>query len=113
MINGKINGSAARDARIAAGFKTQSDLAAKIGCSRVTISRAESSLGGRGILHKIAAATGVPPRALMQVSGESAAMPVTAQERELLAAEEATHRTLATEGTKLQPVIPPPADLRQ
>ena len=71
-----INGKAVRDARIAAGFKTQSDLATKIGCSRITISRAENGLGGTGILHKIAAATGLPPRTLMEVSAESAAMPV-------------------------------------
>jgi transcriptional regulator with XRE-family HTH domain len=81
-----INGKAVRDARIAAGFKTQSDLAAKIGCSRITISRAENGLGGTGTLQKIAVATGIPPRILMKVSGESAAIPVTAQERELLAA---------------------------
>ena len=81
-----INGKAVRDARIAAGFRTQSALADKIGCSRVTISRAENGLGGTGILQKIAAATDVPPRVLMKVSGESTAMPVTNQERQLLAA---------------------------
>jgi len=81
-----INGKAVRDARIAAGFRTQEGFAAEIGCSRITISRAENDLGGTGILHKIAAATGLPPRSLMQVSGDSAAMPVTAEERELLAA---------------------------
>jgi transcriptional regulator with XRE-family HTH domain len=81
-----INGKAVRDARIAAGFKTQSDLAERIGCSRLTINRAENGLGGIGTLHKIAAATGVPPRVLMKVSAESVAMPVTAEERELLAA---------------------------
>ena len=81
-----INGKAVRDARIAAGFRTQSALAADIGCSRITMSRAENDLGGTGILQKIARATGVPPRALMKVSGDTAAMPVTSQERELLAA---------------------------
>lgn len=81
-----INGTAVRNARIAAGFKTQSDLAAEIGCSRNTISRAENGLGGTGILQQIAGATGLPPRALMDVSMESAAAPVTGQERELLAA---------------------------
>ena len=85
MIN-MTNGKAIRDARIAAGFRTQSTLAAEIGCSRITISRAENDLGGTKILHKIAAATGVHPRALMQVAAESAAMPVTSQERELLTA---------------------------
>ena len=80
------NGKAIRDARIAAGFTTQSAIAAEIGCSRITISRAENDLGGTKILHKIAAATGVHPRNLMQVSAESPAMPVTSQERELLAA---------------------------
>ena len=81
-----INAKAVRDARIAAGFKSQSALAAKIGCSRNTISRAENGLGGTGVLHKIARATGVSPRALMQASDESANMPVTRQEQELLAA---------------------------
>lgn len=81
-----INGKAVRDARIAGGFRTQSDLAAKIGCSRITISRAEHNFGGTGILHKIAQATGVPPKTLMRISGDSAPMPVTGQERELLAA---------------------------
>jgi len=81
-----INGKAVRDARIAAGFRTQSALASKIGCSRITISRAENDLGGTGILQKIAAATNVPPRALMKASGDSAEMCVTGQERELLAA---------------------------
>jgi transcriptional regulator with XRE-family HTH domain len=81
-----INGKAVRDARIAAGFRTQSDLAAKIGCSRITISRAENDLGGTGILQKIASATGVPPRVLMQISGASDTMPGTRQEQELLAA---------------------------
>ncbi|MDP6635997.1 MAG: helix-turn-helix transcriptional regulator [Phycisphaerae bacterium] len=81
-----INGKAVRDARIAAGFRTQSALAEQIGCSRITISRAENDLGGTGILHKIAHATGVPPRTLMKISGVSAPMPVTGQERDLLAA---------------------------
>ena len=81
-----INGKAVRDARIAAGFRTQSALADDIGCSRITISRAENGLGGNGILQKIARVTGLPPRALMKVSGDTAAMPVTSQERELLAA---------------------------
>ena len=85
MIN-VTNGKAIRDARIAAGFRTQTDLAAKIGCSRITISRAENNLGGSKIIHKIAAATGVHPRDLMQVSADSAPMPVTSQERELLTA---------------------------
>jgi transcriptional regulator with XRE-family HTH domain len=81
-----INGKAVRDARISAGFRTQSDLAAKIGCSRNTISRAENGLGGTGILQQIAAAMDVPPRALMEVSVESASAPMTGQERELLSA---------------------------
>ena len=81
-----IEGKAVRDARIAAGFRTQSALAAKIGCSRITISRAENDLGGTGILQKIAAATGVPPRVLMKVSGASDTMPGTRQEEELLSA---------------------------
>lgn len=73
-----------RDARTAAGFHTQAALAAEIGCSRITISRAENGWGGGGILQKIARATGLPPRSLMKISGDSAQMPVTAQERELL-----------------------------
>ncbi len=81
-----INGKSVRDARIAAGFRTQSALAAKIGCSRVTISRAENGLGGTGILQKIAEATGVSPEALMQTSSEPAGGSVTKQEQELLAA---------------------------
>ena len=81
-----INGKAVRDARISAGFRTQGDLAAEIGCSRITISRAENGLGGTGILHKIARATDLPPRVLMMISCASASMPVTSQERELLAA---------------------------
>ncbi len=81
-----INGKAVRDARIAAGFRTQSAMADKIGCSRITISRAENGMGGTGILQKLAAATNVPPRTLMKASGDSAAMCVTTQERELLAA---------------------------
>ncbi|MCP4376757.1 MAG: helix-turn-helix transcriptional regulator, partial [bacterium] len=81
-----INGKAVRDARIAAGFRTQSDLAAKIGCSRITVSRAENGLGGNGILQKIATATGVSPRTLMAISGESVTAAVTRQERELLSA---------------------------
>ena len=79
-----INGKAVRDARTAAGFHTQAALAAEIGCSRITISRAENGWGGSGILQKIARATGLPPRSLMKISGDSAPMPVTAQERELL-----------------------------
>ena len=81
-----INGKAVRDARIAAGFRTQTALAAALGCSRITICRAENGLGGTGILQKIARATGIPPRSLMKVSGESAAVPVNSEERELLAA---------------------------
>ena len=81
-----INGKAVQDARIAAGFTTQSALAAEIGCSRNTISRAENGFGGAGILQKIAGATGVPPRALMQVSDAADTMPGTRQEEELLAA---------------------------
>ena len=85
-IQHMINGKAVRNARIAAGFRTQSDLAAEIGCSRNTISRAENGLGGTGILQQIAGAMDVPPRALMDTSSQSAAAPVTGQERELLAA---------------------------
>ena len=81
-----INGKAVRDARISAGFRTQADLAAKIGCSRNTISRAENGLGGTGILQQIATAVDLPPRALMAGSGDSSATPATGQERELLAA---------------------------
>jgi len=81
-----INGKAVRDARIAAGFQTQEALADKIGCSRITISRAENNLGGTGILQKIATATGIPPRALMQPSDQSAPVAISSQERELLAA---------------------------
>ena len=81
-----INGKSVRDARLAAGFRTQSALAAKIGCSRVTISRAENGFGGIGILERIARATGVPPEALMQASGEPASKPVTRKEQELLSA---------------------------
>jgi transcriptional regulator with XRE-family HTH domain len=85
-MSDKINGKAVRNARIAAGFRTQTELAGKIGCSRVTISRAENDLGGTKILQRIAHITGVPPRMLMKVSADSAAMPVTREERELLAA---------------------------
>jgi len=81
-----INGKSVRDARIAAGFITQSALAAEIGCSRITISRAENGLGGTGILQKIAEATGVSPEALMQASSEPASRSATRQEQELLAA---------------------------
>jgi transcriptional regulator with XRE-family HTH domain len=81
-----INGNAVRNARIAAGFRTQADLAAEIGCSRNTISRAENGLGGTGILQQIAGVTDVSPRTLMDVPGESAAAPVSGVERELLAA---------------------------
>jgi len=81
-----INGKAVRDARIAAGFRTQSALAAEIGCSRNTISRAENGFGGTGILLKIAIATGVPPRTLMKVSDATDTMPGTRQEEELLSA---------------------------
>jgi transcriptional regulator with XRE-family HTH domain len=81
-----INGKAVRDARISAGFRTQSDLAAKIGCSRNTISRAENGLGGTGILQQIAAAMDLPPRALMEVSVESVSASMTRQEHELLSA---------------------------
>lgn len=79
-----INGKSVRDARIAAGFTTQSALAAEIGCSRITISRAENGLGGTGILQRIAEATGVSPEALMQASSEPASRSATRQEQELL-----------------------------
>jgi transcriptional regulator with XRE-family HTH domain len=85
-MSDNINGKAVRDARIAAGFKTQTELAEKIGCSRVTINRAENDLGGTKILQRIASITGVPPRMLMKFSPDAAAMPVTREERELLAA---------------------------
>jgi len=81
-----IDGKSVRDARLSAGFRTQSALAAKIRCSRVTISRAENGLGGIGILERIAKATGVPPEALLQTSGEPASKPVTRKEQELLSA---------------------------
>jgi len=61
-------------------------MADKIGCSRITISRAENGLGGTGILQRIAQVTNVPPRTLMKASADAAEMPVTAQERELLSA---------------------------
>ncbi|MCP4377814.1 MAG: hypothetical protein GY794_16760, partial [bacterium] len=41
---------------------------------------------GNGILQKIATATGVSPRTLMAISGESVTAAVTRQERELLSA---------------------------
>jgi len=81
-----INGKAVRDARIAAGFPTQESLAESIGCSRITVSRAENGKGGSGVLQKIADATGVAPGMLMKITGDSAPMPVTPQEREILAA---------------------------
>ena len=81
-----IDGKSVRNARIAAGFSTQADLATEIGCSRNTISRAENGFGGTGILQQIARVTGVPPRTLMKVSDESADIPATSQEIEILAA---------------------------
>ena len=85
MIN-EINGKAVRDARISAGFRTQTALATKIGCSRVTISRAENDLGGRGILKRIASVTGVSPASFMTGASDPATAPTSGPERELLAA---------------------------